>query len=243
MNDYPFKYLRPYEGAQAVALYERLVRERFQRLDLPERPQEGRDRGFGGIVGGAIPQQPGGIVPPGAIVPQPIAVQPPAGTAEDPYIVASNHGGGIGLVYHFQGATAGGGGNNEIRVSPYLPYDAAQTKSLWIVPYSGVTAGQFLQVLRSDDSEITNSAIPTGTKLGAQMGRTGDYPVPDSTLGIPVPATATLLDGFRVGWNGGAYIKLRLFYVAPAVALPVISCMLTIQYNVSGKELFSAIRG
>lgn len=243
MNEYPFKRLKSFAAGQGDALYEQLQRDRFQRLDLPEFAKEGRDRGFGGIPGGSIPPPPGGILPPPPPGPSPGPGPAPGGSSADPLFVTANTSGGITLAFNFQGATAGGGGNNEIRVSPYLPYDWAQTKSIFIMPVSGVTAGQFLQTLRADDDDITNSAFPTGTKLGSQVGRVGSYPTPDNERGIAIPSQPVMIDSFRLGWNGGAYLKCRLYFVAPAVALPVISVLITIRYNASGLDLLSAGQG
>ncbi len=241
MSDFNFEDIRPFDPALSERLQAKIAWNIGPRGIVGPGPERGRARSARFSLGEGVPRP--FVPPPPGPDPGPDP-GPGPGPGSDPtsaLFVRSNHYGGRVLTFNFQGATGGGGGNNEIRVSPYLDYEHVETKALWIVPYSGVTAGQFLQVRRSIDDDVANTALPTGTLMGSEVGRTGVYPAPDNTQAIPVPFEPTLLDTFRVGWNGGFYIKLRLFFVAPAVALPVISVMLSVIYRPTpGAYLFAA---
>jgi hypothetical protein len=150
------------------------------------------------------------------------------------------YGAGV-MLFNFLGATAGGGGNNEIRVSSYVSVLHFETKALWITPYSGVTAGQFIQIFYSPDNSITNTAFPTGSQIGMDVGHLGDNPNPDNNKAFPVPQTAMNYDGFRTGAAFEGYIKVRLFFVAPAIALPLITVAIPYLYKTApGNYLFAA---
>lgn len=242
MSEYNFEEVRPFQPERSVQLQKIIARNYGPRVGVGLGPNAGRLRNARFDLGGSIPQGYVQPPPPPGPGPGPGPVLPPAGTHENPLFVASNHYGGQVLVFNFQGATPGGGGNNEIRVSQYLEVLHLETKAIRIVPYSGVTAGQFLQVLKSNDDDIVNTAFPSGSNVGVTMGRVGSYPAPDNERGIAIPTQEALIDTFRVGWSGGSYIKLRLYFVAPAIALPVISVLIPITYRYQPGAYLFAVR-
>lgn len=231
MSDYPYRLLRPGDEDRGDALQAIIARNIGPRVGARLGPLRGRLRSARVEAVSGLPRG-GGLERSIEVSPFGDPVPAPAGgTRANPLYVASAHYGATNLVFNFQGATSGGGGNNEIRVSPYLDFAHLETKSLLIVPYSGVQPGQFIQVLKAGDDNITNSATPSGTIIGQQIGRLGDYPTPDNSRGIPVPNEALLFDTFRVGWSEGAYIKVRLFFVAPATSLPIISVHIPVVFR------------
>lgn len=242
MSEFNFEHLRPYSRARSESLQTIIARNIGPRVGENLGPVAGRLRSARFSLGESVERDRTGGGPPPPPAPPDDTLTPPPGSVANPLQVASSYYGGRVLVYNFLGATGGGGGNNEIRVSPYLDYEHLETKALWIVPYAGVTPGQYLQVLKSTDDDVANSATPTGSIIGADMGRTGVYPSPDNTRAIPVPVGQTLLDTFRLGWSGGAYIKIRLFFVAPAIALPQLSVMLSITYKEHAGAYLFAVR-
>lgn len=242
MSIYNFELVRPYDRARSEGLQKIIARNIGPRTGTEIGPIRGRLRNARFDSGGRIPEPPPGPPPP---PPPPPLLDPqraPTGAMMDPFFVASGHYGGTVLGFNFLGSTVGGGGNNEIRVSPYLDFAHFETKAIRIVPYSGVSAGQFLQILKSPDDDIANSATPTGSITGVSLGRTGSYPAPDNERAIAIPVTEALIDTFRIGWTGGAYIKLRLYFVAPAIALPVISVLISVAYRVGATRGLFAIR-
>lgn len=242
MSTYNFESIRPYDRARSDAL--RVLIERglypFDLLDAG--PEAGRVRSGRFIIG----QQAREVNPPPpspAPGPGPSDRERPAPLEEvDRVRIRSGHYGGNTYGFHFQGATGGGGGNNEVRVSPYLEAEHVESKALWIVPYSGVASGQFLELRRSLDDNIVNTATPTGTLIGPNIGRVGSNPAPDNERAIAVPTEPTLLDTFRHGWVGGCYLKVRLYFVAPAVSLPVISVILSVVYKNGAGDFVFAVR-
>lgn len=242
MSDFPFDLIRVRDPALSAQLKAKIAE------NIGPRESFARGPGFRRL--------PGVRAPLGA--PPPLPLPRPRPRAEDPVtpevdegfpppppssqLVRSNHYAASVLLFNFMGTTAGGGGNNEIRVSPWLEFESLETKAIMITPYSGVQAGQFLQILKSGDNDIANTATPTGTPVGTNLGRRGDYPAPDNSVGIPVPLEPTLFDTFRVGWADGCYLKLRLFFVAPAISLPVISVQISITYRRGPGAYLFAVR-
>lgn len=242
MNDFNEFHLRPYNQSRSEAMQRIIARNIGPRLAGPPPGPHTNARtsrfALGAAKPPALPKAPGEVPE----LPPPAGPLPPLGPPTEPQQVWTGWGGAGVHYFHFFGATAGGTGNNEIRVSELLPYYHFETKGVWITPYSGVTAGQFIQLLWSPDNDIAPTATPTGTPIGQGLGRLGDNPTGDNNRAIPVPSTPMFIDTFRTGAMFEGYLKVRLFFAAPAIALPVISVGISVYYDAPGQKLLYAVR-
>lgn len=239
---YMFSHLRSRDVLASHELQVTIARNINPRVIAEREVSPGRMRSARFAI--SPPVSPPPAVPRAPAVPPPPEPppQPPPEPPSPVRVIPPPHYGGNVLQFHFQSLTPGGGGNNEIRVSPRLDYPHVETKSLLIVPYGNVQAGQFIQIFVSPDDDIANTATPSGSNFSGVIGRLGDNPGSDNTRAIPVPSEPTFFDAFRMGWTSGGYVKVRLFFVAPATALPVVSVIIPIAYRFGDEPGWFAIR-
>lgn len=130
--------------------------------------------------------------------------------------------------FHFTGDISGGAAASELRVhGPVgVPFIIRQ---IWLNADSGVTPGQFLDVIVSDDGEVTDTANPTGQSIFPLLNGVGSLPTPDGERGLAIPAVQQDLRlAFRVD-KTNAWLKLRSYFVAPALGLPNIHVTMVIE--------------
>lgn len=130
--------------------------------------------------------------------------------------------------FHLTENIAGGAAASEIRVfgpvaQPFI------LRQLWINGDSGVTAGQFLDVLISGDGSTTDTDTPSGESIFPLLDGLASLPTPDGQRGLAIPPiTLDLRLAQRVDLPG-RWIKVRSFFVAPALTLPNIHVTIAIE--------------
>ncbi len=121
---------------------------------------------------------------------------------------------------HVTQDTVGGAVASEIRVFGPLSR-RCRLHSLAVIPLAGVTAGQFFDVLVSGDGDTTDTANPTGSSIFSRVR--GTLPLPDNDVGVSVPVSTLRLTDVADVLSAGQYIKVFVYFRAPAVALPDVS--------------------
>jgi hypothetical protein len=129
--------------------------------------------------------------------------------------------------FHFTGETAGGFADNETRTYGPIP-NAFRIKSIEVSPISGVVQGQFLDIFISDDADFTDVARPTGNSIFPRVLNWQNLPNNDGRNEMQIPLQTLDIPMAHLVRNAHKTIKAKLFYSAPALALPVIEVTLVI---------------
>ena len=130
--------------------------------------------------------------------------------------------------FHFTQATAGGSASSELRVygpiaSPFI------IREIWVNAEAGVTAGQLLDVLVSSDGDVTDTATPGGSSIFDLVENSSVVVGRDTQRGLSIPSQLIKLDiAARVDVSN-QFLKVRNFFVFPAVALAVVHITLVIE--------------
>ena len=121
--------------------------------------------------------------------------------------------------FHFTGSIGGGAAASEIRAYGPIPR-AFNVVSVEVIPISGITDGQFIDVLISQDQDTTDTATPTGTSIFPLILGLAALPTPDDDRGLPVAANSYDVPVAHFERNEDRNLKVRSYFRAPAVALP-----------------------
>jgi hypothetical protein len=130
--------------------------------------------------------------------------------------------------FHLTGDIAAGAAASEVRVhgpigAPFI------IQQIWINADSGVAPGQFLDVLISNDGDVSDVAGPSGQSIFPVLNGTAFLPAPDEQRGVAIPASLQELKlAFRVD-NVNSWIKVQSLFVAPAIALPNVHVTMCIE--------------
>lgn len=130
--------------------------------------------------------------------------------------------------FHFTGDIAGGIAASELRVFGPVP-NPFDIRTIEVNPVSNVQPGQFLDILISNDDNSTDVALPTGISIFPQLAGFPNLPAGDQQRGAKILAAHFDIPiSFRVT-NGNMSIKIRSFFVAPAIQLANLSVTLIIE--------------
>ena len=130
--------------------------------------------------------------------------------------------------FHFTGDIAGGVAASELRVFGPIP-NPFDIRTIEVNPVSNVQPGQFIDILISNDDNATDVAIPTGISIFPQLAGFANLPAADQQRGAKILAAHFDIPiSFRVT-NGQMSIKIRSFFVAPAIQLANLSVTLIIE--------------
>lgn len=132
------------------------------------------------------------------------------------------------LTFHFAGDSGGSELTSEIRVSPVLPR-AFGIKSIEVIPIGGVQTGQFVDVLVSPDSDLTDTLSPTGLSVFEPPQGTGGLAVVDQDNGLPVADSPYDVPmAFRCE-ELQRTLKVVSRYRAPASGLPSLHVVIVVE--------------
>lgn len=129
--------------------------------------------------------------------------------------------------FHFTEDTSGGAATSELRAYGPIPNPFRITELLLIAP-AGAVQGQYIDVLISADTSAADTATPTGTSIFPLVLSPTALTAPDAQEGLPATAAPLRLTDLHTVWEPGRTIKVRSFYVSPAVALPDLHVIMTI---------------
>lgn len=130
--------------------------------------------------------------------------------------------------FHFTGDIAGGSAVSELRVFGPVP-NPFDIRTIEVNPISNVEPGQFLDVIISNDDNTTDTVTPNGISIFPQLAGFGNLPAADQQRGAKILATHFDIPiSFRVT-NANMSIKIRSFFVAPAIQLANLSVTLIIE--------------
>ncbi len=129
--------------------------------------------------------------------------------------------------FHFTGNIGGGPAASELRVYGAIP-NPFDIRSIEIVAASGIAPGQFIDILIANDNEAADTATPTGTSIFPLLTEFSSLPAADQQRGMVVPNDIYDLPINHRTRNTQQSIKVRLFFVAPAIALPNLSVVIVI---------------
>jgi hypothetical protein len=168
-----------------------------------------------------VPVPPGGEPPGGAPGPGPCGCPPGGG---EPM--------GMGqprvLSFHLTGNVAGGAAGTEVRTSPRIerPF---YVRSIEVVPVSGVTVGQFIDVLISGDDEVSDLVAPQGYSLFEAPQNATGLALEDQDRGLGVTVERYRIE--PVAWvpENSRTVKVVTRFVAPAVALPAVHVVIVVE--------------
>lgn len=122
--------------------------------------------------------------------------------------------------FHFTGQISGGPAASELRA--YGPVgNAFRIRQLVVYGAAGITAGQFLDVVLSTDANPADVAVPSGSSIMPLILNVGALPAPDADRGLPWVSGILRVPGVWLENRLGITIKVRSYFLAPAVALAV----------------------
>ena len=132
------------------------------------------------------------------------------------------------IVMHFTGDIAAGEAASELRA--YGPIaNPFRIRSIEIIPMSGVTAGQFIDVIISTDDDPSDVLAPTGFSIFPLIANFNNLPAADQQRAIQVPAVPFDLPLNFESPLTKQTIKARVFFAAPAIALPNLDLVIVIE--------------
>jgi hypothetical protein len=131
--------------------------------------------------------------------------------------------------FHLTENIAGGSTTSEIRVFGPIA-NAFIVRQIWINGDSGVTAGQFLDILVAGDGDTTDVLAPSGESIFPLLEGLGSIPTPDGQRGIAIPPVALDLRLSQRVDLAGRWLKVQSLFVAPALALPNVHVTITIEH-------------
>lgn len=121
--------------------------------------------------------------------------------------------------FHLTGDTPAGVASQEVRVYGPIarPFRVAQVT---IYPLGAPSVGQFVDVLVSDDGATGDVVSVTGRSIFSLVEAASSQPAPDGDRGVAVPDRPIALVGAAAVNDSGRWVKVRSYFVAPAVSLP-----------------------
>ncbi len=156
--------------------------------------------------------------PPQAPSPPPQAPSPPPSLVPIRRMVVN---------FHFTGESTAGVSLNEVRVFGPIarPFEI---ESVEVFPVSNVQIGQFLDILISDDTDVSDTTTPTGFSIFQPTAALSGAPALDTERGVAIPTSPMDLPcAFRV-FAAQKAIKARLFALSPATTLPILNVSLIV---------------
>lgn len=132
------------------------------------------------------------------------------------------------LNFHLSGDSAGASPTTEVRISQRIarPYTITQ---ITVLPISGVTSGQYLDILVSTDDDGDDTDAPTGSSIFDPQGALTLIPAEDRPRGLPVIALPyTAFKPVKV-YDQNTTLKILSAFVAPAIDLPTLHVLITIE--------------
>lgn len=182
---------------------------------------------------GAAPP-PGVVTPPGTVAP-PVASPPgvgappvvvPAPGGEFPIPSAPGYRRAFNL--QFTADTSGSLSTQELRVTPAIGHPFRVTE-IAVTPLAGVTVGQYIDVLVVANAELVDESAFLGSSLFENPAMLTSLPAPDGQRGIAVPLQTERFTNLGPIFAGGQQIKAVLYFVSPAVSLPLLSVTLVVE--------------
>lgn len=132
------------------------------------------------------------------------------------------------IVMHFTGDIAGGAAASELRAFGPVA-NPFRIRSIEIIPFSGVQLGQFLDIIISTDDDSTDTETPSGFSIFPLLLNFGTLPAADQQRGIQIPVEAFDIPISFMNPLTKQTIKARVFFAAPALALPNVDVLLIIE--------------
>jgi hypothetical protein len=120
---------------------------------------------------------------------------------------------------HVTGETVGGTALHETRVigpiaNPFV------LRTLVVVAVTPPAPGQFIDVLVASDTDVSDVTSPTGTSILRGAVPDANHPATDDTPGLPLISGTYDLPGVLETDTGGLALKIHVYAIAPAIALP-----------------------
>lgn len=116
----------------------------------------------------------------------------------------------------------------EVRLTPAFAHPF-RIRKLEITPLAGVQVGQYLDVLVTSSSDMSDAAAFEGSSVFEPPSMLGDIPTPDNQRALAVPVQAITFGELGPIFAAGQLIKLVQFFTAPAIALAKIGVTLAVE--------------
>lgn len=189
----------------------------------PDFPQPGQRSGRPGTVGTLpksttypVPRGPGARNPPSVGGSTPVDVAAATAPRRTP------------VNFHFTSEIPGGVAGSDVRVYGPVP-NPFTIREVQLHPVANAAQGQFVDVLVSDDGDPGDLAAPTGISIFPLLQGLSDLPTLDQQRGLAVPSgNLDIAMAYTVG-AANKSIKVRSFFVAPAVVLPDLHVIIVLE--------------
>lgn len=124
--------------------------------------------------------------------------------------------------------TSGGTADTEVRVFGPIghPFKIIEVA---VVPLGGAVVGTFFDVLVGADGDTADTTAPQGGSIFRRPTNFTLLTAPDKSGGVAIPVESTV---FRPGYvvrSAGQFVKVRVYAVTPAVAIPSVQVVVSIE--------------